>query len=189
MSDERWRCFVAAPIGEELRADLAAAVDEWRARADLAGLRWSDPASWHVTLAFVGPVDPPSVADLSARLDAAAAARAPIHLRTAGVGGFPALARARVAWYGVGDPDGTLAALARDVRREAGVDADKFRGHVTLARARGEPVDLRAWIRDADAPSGELVVDHIELMRSHLGRGPARYEVLDALALRVAANV
>jgi 2'-5' RNA ligase len=189
MIDERWRCFVAVPLAEALRRDISAAVDAWRDRPDLAGLRWSEPASWHITLAFLGPVEPAAVGDLSARLDAVATAHAPIRLRTAGVGGFPAAARARVAWYGVADPDGTLAGLARDVRREAGVETSQFRGHVTLARAGREPIDLRAWIRDAEAPSGELLVDRIELMRSHLARGPARYEVLHSLSLSAAAHV
>ena len=42
MSVERWRCFVAIPIGEALRADLRAAVEGWRRREDLAGMRWAD---------------------------------------------------------------------------------------------------------------------------------------------------
>jgi 2'-5' RNA ligase len=189
MIDERWRCFVAVPLPEALRRDVSAAVDGWRDRPDLAGLRWSEPASWHVTLAFLGPVEPPELAHLSGRLCAMAAAHAPIRLRTAGVGGFPTPNRARVAWYGIADPGGALAALARDVRRAAGVEAGAFRGHITLARAGRDPIDLRAWIRDAEAPSGELVVDRIELMRSHLARGPARYEVLHSLSLSAAAHV
>ena len=66
MSDERWRCFVAVPIGEALRRDLAAAVEGWRIRPDLAGLRWTEPQSWHVTLAFLGPIEASSVTGLTA---------------------------------------------------------------------------------------------------------------------------
>ena len=189
MSDERWRCFVAVPIGEALRRDLAAAVEGWRIRPDLAGLRWTEPQSWHVTLAFLGPIEASSVTGLTARLADAVEPRAPVHLRTGGVGGFPSAARARVAWYGITDLDGALTALAADVRRAAGVETSEFRGHVTLARARRDPVDLRAWLRDAEAALGELAVDRVDLMRSHLGRGPARYEVLESFTLGVAARV
>jgi 2'-5' RNA ligase len=189
MSDERWRCFVAIPLGEELRTDLAAAVDEWRARPDLAGLRWSDAASWHVTLAFLGSIEPAVVRDLKARLADAVDAHALVQRPTGGVGGFPSAARSRVAWYGVGDPDGALADLAGDVRRAAGVEDAAFRGHVTLARARRGPVDLRAWVQDADAPAGVLGVNRVQLMRSRLGRGPAQYEVLESFALGAAARV
>ena len=189
MSDERWRCFVAVPIGEALRRDLAAAVEGWRLRPDLAGLRWTDAESWHVTLAFLGPIEASSVTGLTARLADAVEPRAPVHLRTGGVGGFPSAARARVAWYGVADLDDALAALAAGVRRAAGVETSEFRGHVTLARARRDPVDLRAWVRSAEAPTGELAVDRVHLMRSHPGRGPAQYEVVESFMLGVAAGV
>jgi hypothetical protein len=44
--DERWRCFVAVPLGEQLRGELARAVTELRARVPLLDeyLRWTDPA-------------------------------------------------------------------------------------------------------------------------------------------------
>jgi 2'-5' RNA ligase len=189
MNDERSRCFVAVPIGEVLRAELVAAVDEWRARPDLAGLRWSDAASWHVTLAFLGSIQPSVVRDLTARLADAVDRHALMQRPTGGVGGFPSAARSRVARHGVADPDGALADLAGDVRRATGVEAAAFRGHVTLARARRGPVDLRAWVQDADAPAGVLAVDRVQLMRSRLGRGPARYEVLESFTLGAAARV
>jgi 2'-5' RNA ligase len=189
MDPERWRCFVAVPLGEELRRELAAAVDGWRHSPALAGLRWSDPASWHVTLAFLGSIEASSVPDVAGRLADAAARHLAMRLSTGGVGGFPSAARARVAWYGVADPWGALAALARDVRRATAVEGSAFRGHITLARARRDPVDLRAWLREADAPGGGLVVDRVELMRSHLGSGPARYEVLESFSLGARVGV
>jgi 2'-5' RNA ligase len=189
MSDERWRCFVAVPITEALRAELAAAVDEWRARPDLAGLRWSDAASWHVTLAFLGSIEPSVVRDLTARLADAVDGHALMQRPAGGVGGFPSAARSRVAWYGVADPDGALADLAGEVLRASGVEDAAFRGHVTLARARRGPVDLRAWVQEADAPAGVLTVDRVQLMRSRLGRGPAQYEELESFALGAAARV
>jgi 2'-5' RNA ligase len=189
MDPERWRCFVAVPLGEELRRELAAAVDGWRLRADLAGLRWTDPSSWHVTLAFLGPVDRSWVSDLATCLAGVVAGHAPMQVRTAGVGGFPSVARARVAWYGVTDAGGSLRALADDVRRAAGAEGGAFRAHVTLGRSMHSALDLRGWVREAGAPAGQLVVDRVDLMRSHLGRGPAHYELLESLAVGVAARV
>lgn len=189
MNTLRWRCFVAVPLGEELRRELAAAVDGWRLWPSVSGLRWTDPASWHVTLAFLGPIEATAIAGLVGRLSASVEDHAPMRLATGGVGGFPSAARARVAWYGVADPHDALADLAADVQRAAGVEGGQFRAHVTLARARREPVDLRDWARDAESPGGELAVDRVELMRSHLGRGPARYEVLESFVIGAAARV
>ena len=186
---ERWRLFVAVPIGERLRADLSAAVDGWRDRPDLAGLRWTDPHSWHITLAFLGAVDAYMVDGLSAGMEAVRSRHGPMQLRTGGLGAFPSARRARVAWYGIADPDGALARLALDLRSDLVPDAvGDFHPHVTLARARRGPVDLRDWAT-ASSPEGDLAADRIQLMRSHIGRGPARYEQLADAGLGVAAHV
>ena len=186
-----WRCFVAIPLGHELRRDLAAAVDRWWDRPDCAGLRWTDPEAWHLTLAFIGDVEPAHVEVWAGAIATAAEPEAAMTLTTGEVGAFPRSARASVAWYGIADPDGSLARLAAAVRRSVRLPADlqPFRPHVTLARTRvSGHADLRAWVREADAPAGRLEVDSVNLMRSHLGSGPARYEVLSTIRLRGAVH-
>ena len=188
MSAERWRCFVAVPIGGGLRADLARAVHGW---GDLEGLRWTDPEAWHVTLAFLGSVEAGRVPEVAGRLRVVAEQHAPMSLATGGLGAFPSPARARVAWYGVDDADGRMARLAADVVQALGLEAAQpYRPHLTLARARRQPVDLRSWLASASAPGGRLFVDRVELMRSHTGKNAARYETLETIALGgVAARV
>jgi 2'-5' RNA ligase len=189
MITERWRCFVAIPIGEALREDLRTAVDGWRGREDLAGLRWTDAEAWHVTLAFLGSIDSAAVAGVIKRLSAVVPAHPATRSTTGGLGGFPAPGRARVVWYGIDDANGRLARVAADVALALGLDASRpFRPHLTLARARREPVNLESWLASAKAPTGVLAADEVELMRSHLGRGPARYETLAAITLGVPAS-
>jgi RNA 2',3'-cyclic 3'-phosphodiesterase len=181
---ETWRTFVAIRISDELRATLAGAAEDWRGRPDLAGLRWIDPGAWHLTVAFIGATDPARVDEIVSALDRAAAAHEMMTLEGGGLGGFPSAGRARVAWYGISDGGGRLHRLALDVSSAAGIDVpSRFRAHLTLARARDEPVDLRAWIAEADIPAGRFDVDRLELMRSHLGRGPAHYETLASVKL------
>jgi len=181
---EAWRCFVAAPLGAELAARLSEAVDQWRDRPDLAGLRWGDPANWHLTFVFLGDVDPGTIDALTDRLAAAAARHEPTRVATGGLGGFPSSTRARVAWYGVGDPEARLRALADDVGRAVDLDPDRpFNAHVTLGRARGPALDLRTWVRDAAPPVGHLDVDRLELVRSRPGGDPVHYEALASVSL------
>lgn len=187
---ESWRCFVAVPIGETLRRDLGAAVERWRTRPDLAGLRWTDPDGWHVTVAFIGAVDPDHVAELGEAITTVAAASQPVALRTGGVGGFPSARHARVAWYGVADPDRHLAVIAERLGAALGLRASApFAAHLTMARARAEPVDLSAWREEAGEPAATLRVERLDLMRSHLGRGPARYEIIVSTPLGAPADV
>ena len=103
MSDDRWRCFVAVPIGEALRDNLRVAVDAWRGPG--MHLRWTDPDGWHITLAFLGPIHAAAVPGLTERLTSIAV-QSSMSFQSGGLGAFPTPARARVAWYGVEDAGG-----------------------------------------------------------------------------------
>lgn len=186
-SPETWRCFVAVPAPAELRAALEATLAAWRAEPGAPNLRWTDPEGWHVTLAFLGQVDPGLVASLSERIALALhpfAEVAPFRVRTGQVGAFPRPGAAQSVWLGIEDPDRYLADLARAVQ-DALLPRDairRLRAHLTLGRSRarrGEPLD--AWLATRTFPPTELVVDDLVLFRSHLGRGPARYEELARL--------
>lgn len=186
---DRWRMFVAVPLGDGLRVDLGEALERWRAREDLAEVRWSDPTGWHVTLAFLGIRPAAEVGRIDGAIELATRGRTGMRLATGGLGAFPSVARARVAWYGVHDPNGRLAELAGAVRQAVDVvDVSPFRAHVTLGRSRGGSADLRRWVAEGDAPRGMLTVSAVELMRSHIGHGPARYERVSIHPLEVPSH-
>jgi RNA 2',3'-cyclic 3'-phosphodiesterase len=182
--EERWRCFVAVPLGERLRGELAQAVAELRARMPVLEeqLRWTDPAGWHLTLAFLGWVSPDSVEGVAGVVRDVATRHAPFTVTTGGLGGFPSRRQVRVLWYGLAGRSETLAALARETRAALGhEDESPFRAHLTLARSRarherGVTVPEVVW--KSSMPSGEIAVGRLILYRSHLGRGPAHYEAL-----------
>jgi RNA 2',3'-cyclic 3'-phosphodiesterase len=189
---ERWRCFVAVPLGDSLRSALSDCVAEWRRQPPVDALRWVEPDAWHLTLAFDGSVDPDDLAEIEAAMRRVAAAHEPGDVATGRLGAFHRPGSARVLWYGVADTAGRIAALAADVAAALGRSGDEpFRAHVTLARARRRPVDLRGWIEGAaeSVPDGRLMVDRVELIRSHIGTGPARYETLATMQLGVPAGV
>jgi 2'-5' RNA ligase len=184
----RWRCFVAAPISDELRTDLAAAVESWRERADAGGLRWTPTDHWHVTLAFLGAVEGSTVPDLLDRIAGVAVAHEPFSLRTGGLGAFPRPAAARVVWYRLYDAEERLASLARALADVLSLEPhDPFRPHVTLARARRGPTDARSLLAEV-TPLATIVVRRLMLMRSQLDSGAPRYERLGTIELGGAAH-
>lgn len=188
---ETWRCFVAVPLAPKLRADLKAAAAQWRGSEHAPDLRWTDPDGWHMTLAFLGATDSSEVPGLVAALRDLAVGTPSFRVPTGGIGAFPRPGAAQAIWYGVTDPDHRLTDLASQVQAAVlppGPPA-RFRAHVTLARSRvrrGEP--LSAWLATLEPPTGALNVNALTLFRSHLGRGPARYEVLARLPLRGAGS-
>ena len=183
---ERWRCFVAVPLDDGLRARLADATAAWRTDPRTDGLRWVEPDALHMTLAFLGDVDPAAMPTVHAAISAVAARHPALAAPTGRLGAFARPGSARVVWYGVGDDEGRLVSLAADLARALELrSAEPYRPHVTLARARRGWLDVRGWIEaaSASAPEGRLSVSTLELMRSHLGRGPARYESLASVQL------
>ena len=191
--EERWRCFVAVPLGEELRSELRRAVEELRAAVPEAaeGLRWTEPDGWHLTLVFLGWVAPEAVAGIGRAVEGVAAAHDPFEISTGGLGGFPSRRQVRVLWYGLADHSAELGELARTTRQALGVDeSSPFRAHLTLARARAERgIALPETIWQMTLPTGRIAVDRLVLYRSHLGRGPARYEALAEAHLGALARV
>lgn len=180
-----WRCFVAVPIGDQLRADLAVAVDAWRVERDAPNLRWTDADGWHVTLAFLGQVRPTLVAQIEDALTSVSESAESFRLASGRLGAFPSPSRARVIWYRIEDDRGRLALVASAVRSALAplvprlADEASFRPHLTLARARDERgLRLAEWLARCEAPVGSIEVDRVVLYRSHLGRGPAQYEPL-----------
>jgi len=183
MSQERWRCFVAVPIDEDVRLALAAAAVPWHA---YRGLRWVPDASWHLTLAFLGSVEASAVDGVRATIADVARRNEPMRLRGRGLGAFPSAARARVVWYGVDDRAGRLAAIAGDLGTGLGLeDNAPYKAHITMARALRGSADVRGWLAaaSASAPALALTVGRLELMRSHLGSGTPRYERLAVMDL------
>lgn len=143
------RLFVGIEPSAEALAHAAGEVDRRVGRADPDGLdriasttpdmRWVPPQRWHVTLAFLGEVEPDGVRELSARLDEVAAKHPPLKgMRLAGAGTFRG-----VLWLGVGPTERHSPAdrLARAVQREmraagAPVERRPWRAHLTIARWR-----------------------------------------------------
>ncbi|MFN8099622.1 MAG: RNA 2',3'-cyclic phosphodiesterase [Dermatophilaceae bacterium] len=157
-----------------------------------AGLRWSDPDQFHVTLAFLPAVPDRSLDALIDGLGEAAGRRGAFAIRLRGGGAFPSPYAARVLFADVADEAGHLPPLARAVRAAANhagaaPDGGRFRGHLTLARSR-QPVEATRWLRILDTfESPGWVVEDVALVASHLGEGRERrprYETVARLPLR-----
>ena len=175
------RLFVGITPTPEARAHAAEAVDRL---ATTAGLRRLARERWHVTLAFLGEVDPDRIPELATRLDDVAQAQAPLQgLRLAGAGTFRG-----VLWLGVEPTERHSPAdrLARAVQREmrsAGIPVERkqWRAHLTIARwrpsadrdaaARGAADSLAAYTGPA------FDVHEIRLVHSITGPTPSHTDL------------
>jgi 2'-5' RNA ligase len=174
------RLFVGIPV--HAGDGLAAAVQELRGLAPSA--RVVAPRRRHVTLRFLGEL--PEAAPVEAALREGLRGAAPLEGRLAGLGAFPDVRRARVAWAGV--EAAGLADVAQRVRsatQDLGVpESHPFAAHLTLARLP-HPLDLGPWCaRHAGQPWGAFAAGAVVLYRSRTGgAGGAAYEALAAIPL------
>jgi RNA 2',3'-cyclic 3'-phosphodiesterase len=182
------RLFVAIALPDSAASELDAVVGPQR--STWPGLRWTGLDAWHLTLAFLGEVDPGLTGKLAVRLERAAARHPRLALSLGGAGAFPSPAKARVLWTGVqGDRQG-LGALAASVAagtRRAGAppaaEARRYQPHLTLARCR-TPADVRPLVSELTGFAGTpWVAGEIYLIHSRLQQTP-RYETLGSWPLR-----
>lgn len=157
-------------------ADVVAVLTELP-RRDHPAVRWTTADQWHVTLRFLGDLPDGSVPEVMAGLDDLA--REPIAEivlgpRTTRLGRGQLVAPAAGA--------GPLAAAVAGITAGLGPEErHPFRGHLTLARARGRravpttlagaPIDARWWATE------------VALVRSHLETPGARYETIHRVPL------
>ncbi len=188
------RTFIAVELPDNVRTFLTR--ETARLGRALPGVRWVDPASLHLTLAFLGELDDDALASAKRATEAAAAASDPFMLRTGALGTFGPQHAPRVIWLGVaGEMPRLLAtqeALAQRLE-EAGFPREQrpFSPHLTLARLKTSLTPealtrLQALLREPPREHASWRVEEISVMKSELGRAGARYTRLQAYPLALA---
>lgn len=177
------RCFVAIDLPDDVRARVAAAQERLRDAAPRADVRWTAPASMHLTLRFLGEVL--DVAPVETVLAAIGARHRPFEITAGGLGAFPGPSRPRILWAGITGGVRELGLLAADVERALeplgfAPEARPFRGHLTLARVRSSRGLRRIGdLLRADAPAfGSWTATDMVLYRSHPRPGGSVYEAM-----------
>ena len=185
------RVFVAIPLSTACRAALGSAVSGLRSEGGGTGIRWVPRENFHVTLKFLGGIEPREIERLRRTLEALAAQSSAFEMECCGAGVFPSIKRPRVFWVGIVEPTGALEALAAQIRDACVEYGDScedlpFRAHLTVARLRSarSTRGLQAMLERAQA-LGPIAcpVGTIELLRSDLGPGGSVYTPLDSFPL------
>ena len=178
------RLFLGVDLNDATRGLLASHL-EAHVGLELPG-RNVPSRNWHLTLRFLGASTPEQAERIIHDLDTQALTGA-LTVRFGGLGAFPRLRRATVLWLGVvGGETGltTLASTCEAAAVAAGFSAEDrpFHSHLTLSRIR-PPVDVSELVAAVPVFDVTMAVDEITVFRSHVGRGGARYEAVERIAL------
>jgi 2'-5' RNA ligase len=167
-------------------------------------VRWTASGNAHITLHFLGEVEPERTQLLRLALSPTVSLHEHFDLRTADLGVFPNMKRPRIIWLGLYGPAHRLHTLREDIGElletfEFKLDDKEFHPHITLGRVRDArtsrirdlPAKIRSRIEHASA-NGEVThkkplpvpVNEVLLMKSHLETDGPRYEVIERYPLR-----
>lgn len=196
------RLFLAVPIPPDVidlveRVTTSLKTEEWP-------IRWTSPGNVHITLHFLGEVEPERATLLRMSLGQVVSEHDAFELRTADLGVFPTMKRPRILWLGLYGPAHRLHTLREAfgetlVSLDYELDERDFHPHITLGRLRDTrntrirdlPAKIRARFERA-AETGEVThkspipipVTEVHLVRSRLEKDGARYEILERYPLR-----
>lgn len=183
------RCFIAIEIPETIQTQLARIQGTLRNQIQKAS--WVKPGNIHLTLKFLGDVDPDNFESIENAIKGVTIRHRSFSLRIGGVGAFPNLARPRVIWAGVTVGRERVSAVAQDINlalSQCGfsLETKKFNPHLTIARLK-ERINLMPYTnqyRQYDRiDRAEMTVDTISLVQSQLHPGGAIYSTLRSYSL------
>ena len=194
MVSQTIRSFIAFELPAAVISRLDSVQQELKALQLKA--RWVRPQNIHLTLKFLGNIDPAAVEKIGQAMAEAAGDCAPIALTVDGIGFFPGLRRPRVLWVGLGGATGVLLDLQRNLaERLAAIgfakDKRSFKAHLTLGRIRQavDPNVLSRAVEDySDLESLKFTADRIILFKSDLKPSGAVYSHLKQAKLSGMAN-
>ena len=182
------RTFLCIPIDNALKAKLDELSQQAQQRIPVSA-SWVRPENFHVTIRFLGEIDPMLTTDLERSCRVVTRDMTPFDLSIDRVGAFPTPSRPRVLWAG-GEAPSSFRDLLSSLDRELtalGFPSGRPEtiAHITLARIKGrtEP-DIAQTIRSlAGLSNWTLRADRLVLMESRLTAQGAIYTPLFTLPL------
>ena len=150
------------------------------------GARWVRPENIHLTLKFLGDIQPGDVERIGVAMADAVSEFGPIALAVRGIGVFPGIKRPRVIWVGIGGDTQALFALQTRLEENLvplGFPREKraFKAHLTLGRIKhaGNPEIIRQMTDEfTDLRSEDIILKQLILYKSDLKPSGAVYSQL-----------
>ena len=183
------RCFVAIELPKAIQDQLSQIQNTLRKQIQRAS--WVKPGNIHLTLKFLGDVNPNDIKSVGQAIAQVASYHSPFSLQFGDVGAFPNPARPRVIWVGVKVGGEKVSAFAQDINgvlSPCGFPPDnkKFNSHLTIARLK-EQVNLRPFAslhcQYDEIDSAAMTVHEVSLIRSQLHPKGAIYTTLQSCEL------
>jgi 2'-5' RNA ligase len=187
------RLFVAIAFKKEIITQFVNTMTGYRELITDKGIRWTAPASLHLTLCFLGERDASIIPDIALALDQSVINQQAFILQFKGLGVFPEKGKARIVWIGIEDPQNLRLlynATLRQLLAMMDIDRPWFSPHVTIARigdnTKSSSFDeIKQLIsKNKETHFGKMMVEKVTLFESVLmPKGPI-YSVIHESMLK-----
>ncbi len=170
------RIFVAIPLSEKVKADLALFQKEY---SELPA-KWVKPENLHITLEFLGNRSDEEIGEICGKVQGIAAQHSAFTLILKNIIYGPPGKTPRMVWA-TGEATKELNLLAKDIKQALSGSNAPITLHITLARItqwefRKTPEEERIDVsKDINI---QIPVDSIFVMESRLKKGGTEYTVL-----------
>jgi 2'-5' RNA ligase len=168
------RAFIAIELPDHIITAIRRVQESLKAHK--FKVRWVKPENIHLTLKFLGDINPEDIARIDLAISQTVQGIAPISLSAGGSGVFPGIRRPRVVWVGISGEINQLKILQQTLDEQLeqiGFPREKraFKGHLTLGRIKGpiDPYRLNTALNTVNTFSTQpFMVDRLYLFRSDL---------------------
>jgi 2'-5' RNA ligase len=192
--EQLWRLFIAVPMPEPVVERMTVITNRLQSRE--WPVRWTGAANAHLTLHFIGEVEPSQAELLRFSLPGEVARHQPFTLQTDRLGVFPDRRKPRVLWMGLEGETDRLAALHQGIgslltQLDLEVEDRPLSPHLTLGRLRQEinrERGMEIWTTLRGFETGaplDIPVNEVILYRSYLTKSGAQHEPLVRCPLKL----
>jgi 2'-5' RNA ligase len=182
------RTFIAVDVAPAVASRIVRLIGELQ--QGRASVKWVTENNLHLTLQFLGDVEPTVIPDIGHALEQAAAEVEPFEMVCHGIGAFPNLERPRTLWLGVESGADEMCDLQGRVEKALKPlgfrpEARKFHPHLTIGRVkRSHPRDIAEMLEGRqDFHAGATHIAEVVLYSSQLEREGPTYTVLSTAPL------
>lgn len=185
------RAFLAVELSSDIREKLSSL--QQQLKKTLPPINWVRPESIHLTLKFLGYVEPSRISQLLSVLEAIGKKQNNFSIDVHGVGVFPQVKRPRILWVGLSGNTPALQDLVLEIEsmlEPFGFPPEEksYHPHLTLARIKRENATVGAAllenrILESEQRLGTLHVDRFTLFQSDLDSSGATYTALGTVLL------
>jgi len=177
------RCFLSLNIERSLQNRLIPVQDELKLLLDGQKVKWEMPDKFHLTLRFLGDMEPGTVKKISGELGEIKPGFDTIRMITSEIGFFPDAKRPNVVFLGLTEKENFSDILVNSIDEQLSEfgfkHENKFVPHITMGRfRRGHRVKINSSITLKTEPMN-IEFESFYLMKSTLKPGGSVYEIIN----------